>query len=190
MLQPTRGNARLSATIEPMQSTAIILHGPTSAGKTSLAKVLQATAPSPAFHISLDAFVSMSNRRDMRSDAERAEAYKLHCENFRATLARIVQTHFDMVVDLVLRDEAELQACIKALSARTTYLIGVTAPLDVLEARERLRDDRASGIAREQMADPVYQREYDLVLDTSKMSSEAAAAAIQKLIDERERSGT
>ena len=126
-----------------MPSTAIVLHGPTSAGKSSLARALQATAPSPAFHISLDAFVCMSNRRDMRSDAERAEAYKLHCENLRSTLARVVQTHFDIIVDLVLRDEAEFQACLKAVSSRTTYLIGVTAPLEVLETRERLRDNRA-----------------------------------------------
>ena len=170
-----------------MPSTAIVLHGPTSAGKSSLARALQATAPSPAFHISLDAFVCMSNRRDMRSDAERAEAYKLHCENLRSTLARVVQTHFDLIVDLVLRDEAEFQACLKAVSPRTTYLIGVTAPLEVLEARERLRDNRALGIAREQVADPVYQRKYDLVLDTSKVSPETGAAAIRELISERSR---
>lgn len=170
-----------------MPSTAVVLHGPTSAGKSSLARALQATAPSPAFHISLDAFVCMSNRRDMRSDAERAEAYKLHCENLRSTLARVVQTHFDLIVDLVLRDEAEFQACLKAVSSRTTYLIGVTAPLEVLEARERLRDDRALGIAREQVADPVYQRKYDLVLDTSKVSPETGAAAIRELINERSR---
>lgn len=170
-----------------MPSTAIVLHGPTSAGKSSLARALQVTAPSPAFHISLDAFVCMSNRRDMRSDAERAEAYKLHCENLRSTLARVVQTHFDLIVDLVLRDEAEFQACLKAVSSRTTYLIGVTAPLEVLEARERLRDDRALGIAREQVADPVYQRKYDLVLDTTKVSAETGAAAIRELISERSR---
>jgi chloramphenicol 3-O phosphotransferase len=88
-----------------MHPTAIVLHGPTSAGKTTLAKALQATAPLPAFHVSLDAFVTMSNRRDMRSDEERAKAYKLHCENLRATLRRMVQTEFDIILDLVLRDE-------------------------------------------------------------------------------------
>ena len=166
-----------------MQPTAIVLHGPTSAGKTTLAKALQATSPVPAFHISLDAFVTMSNRRDMRSDEERAKAYKLHCENLRATLSRVAQTEFDIVVDLVLRDEAELQACLKALSGRAMYLIGVSAPLPVLEARERERPDRASGIAKEQAADPVYDRRYDLMLDTSRTTPEAGAAAVRKLIN-------
>jgi len=170
-----------------MQPTAIVLHGPTSAGKTTLAKALQATSPVPAFHISLDAFVTMSNRRDMRSDEERAEAYKLHCENLRSTLTRIAETEFDIILDLVLRDEAELQACLKVLGGRATYIIGVLAPLHVLEARERARPDRASGIAKEQVADPVYKREYDLMLDTSKTTPEAGAAAIRKLVSEGSR---
>ena len=170
-----------------MQPTAIVLHGPTSAGKTTLAKALQAISPVPAFHISLDAFVTMSNRRDMRSDEERAEAYKLHCENLRSTLTRIAQTEFDIILDLVLRDEAELQACLKALSPRATYIIGVSAPSNVLEARERARSDRASGIAKEQAADPVYKRRYDLMIDTSMTTPEAGAAAVRKLVSEGSR---
>ena len=170
-----------------MQPTAIVLHGPTSGGKTTLAKALQATSTVPAFDIALDAFVTMSNRRDMRSDAERAAAYKLHCENLRSTLARIVQTEYDIILDLVLRDEAEFQACLEVLGKRPTYIIGVSAPLHVLEDRERARPDRASGIAREQAADPVYKREYDLILDTSKTTPEAGAAAVRKLVSERSR---
>ena len=141
----------------------------------------------PAFHVSLDAFVTMANRRDMRSDAERAEAYKLHCENLRLTLARVAQTGYDIILDLVLRDEAEFQACLKVLGGRATYIIGVSAPLHVLEERERVRQDRASGIAREQAADPVYKRKYDLTLDTSKTTPEAAAAAVRRLVNERSR---
>ena len=165
-----------------MQPTAIVLHGPTSAGKTTLAKVLQATSPLPAFHLSLDAFVTMSNRRDMRSDEERAAVYRLHCENLRSTLARIARTEFDIILDLVLRDETEFQACLTVLSARPTYVIGVSAPLDVLEARERVRPDRAIGIAREQISDPAYKRQYDLMLDTSIVTAEAGAAAVRKLM--------
>ena len=123
----------------------------------------------------------------MRSDEERAKAYKLHCENLRSTLGRMAQTEFEIIVDLVLRDEAELLACLKALSGRAVYLIGVTAPLGVLEARERERPDRASGIAREQAADPVYKRKYDLTLDTSKVTPAEAAATVRKLIGKQSR---
>ena|SRR5688572_20218611 len=170
-----------------LQPTAIVLHGPTSAGKTTLAKALQATSPVPAFHISLDALVTMSNRGEMRSDEERAAVYKLHCANLRSTLARIALTEFDIILDLVLRDETELQACLTVLSGRLTYVVGVSAPLHVLEARERVRPDRASGVAREQIAEPVYKRQYDLMLDTSITTPEAGAAAVRKLMGERSR---
>jgi chloramphenicol 3-O phosphotransferase len=170
-----------------MEPAAIVLHGPTSAGKSSLAKALQYTAPTPAFHVALDAFVTMSRRRDMRSPEEQRQAYHLHCENLRATLARLVATPFEIVVDLVLRDETELQDTLRVLSSRSTYLVGVQAPLEVLEERERLRDDRASGMAREQTAHPAFRRNYDLVIDTSRQSPEQGAIAIRSFIRDHPR---
>lgn len=165
-----------------MAPTAIVLHGTTSAGKSSIAKALQATAPVPAFHISLDAFVTMSNRRDMPSDAERTQAYSFHCENLRATLARVAQTHFDIILDLVLRDESQMDACLAVLRGRPTYVVRVWAPLDVLEERERLRDDRAPGTAREQVDHPAYRRAYDPEVNTSLFTPEESAAAVRRLI--------
>jgi chloramphenicol 3-O phosphotransferase len=168
-----------------MTPTAIVLHGTTSAGKSSIARALQATAPVPAFHISLDAFVTMSNRRDMRSDAERDLAYGIHCDNLRSTLARVAQTPFDIVLDLVLRDEAQMDACLKVLSGRPTCVVRVWAPLAVLEEWERLRDDRAPGMAREQVDHPAYRRAYDLTIDTSLCTPEAAAAVVRRFIGSR-----
>jgi len=55
--------------------------------------------------------------------------------------------------------------------------------VSVLEARERERSDRASGIAKEQVADPVYNRQYDLMLDTSRTTPEAGATAVRKLMN-------
>jgi chloramphenicol 3-O phosphotransferase len=161
---------------------AIVLHGPTSSGKSSLAKALQATAPAPAFHVSLDAFVTMSNRADMRDDPERDRAYRLHCENLRATLARIAATEFEIILDLVLRDEAEFGACLRILQGRRTCLVGVGAPLAVLEERERARDDRGTGMAREQFDHPAYARKYDLRIDTSTCTPAEGAARIRKSI--------
>ena len=88
-------------------------------------------------------------------------------------------------MDLVLRDQAEFEACLEALGSRPTYVIGVQAPLEVLEARERGRDDRGAGTAREQVGDPAYRRSYDLVLDTSTSSPAEGAAAIREFIGRR-----
>ena len=62
----------------------------------------------------------MSNRREMRSEDERTQAYRVHCENLRSTLARVANTQFDIILDLVLRDEAELEDCLRVLSGRPT----------------------------------------------------------------------
>ncbi|WP_423396091.1 phosphotransferase-like protein [Burkholderia sp. LMG 21824] len=130
------------------------MHGPTSAGKISLARALQQSSGVPTFHVLLDAFVEMSRRRDMRSDEERNQALRLHLLNLQSTLARIAASHFEIVLDLVLRDWSALDECIAALSPRQTFVIGVTCPLDILEQRERARPDRAEGMARSQFGHP------------------------------------
>jgi chloramphenicol 3-O phosphotransferase len=163
---------------------AIVLHGPSSSGKSSLAEALQAASPNPAFHISLDAFVTMTRRRAM-SEAQDRQAYALHCENLRSTLSRVAATQFDIIVDLVLRDPGEFEACLKALGGRPTCVVGVQAPLAILEERERARADRGEGTAREQIDDPAYRRRYDLVVDTSKCTPAEGAAAIRRCIGQR-----
>ena len=172
-----------------MQPAAVVLHGPTSAGKSSLARALQNSAPVPAFHVTLDAFVTMSRRRDMRTPEEQREAYHLHCENLRSTLARLVDTPFEILVDLVLREEAELRDTLSVISVRPMYLVGVRAPVAVLEERERRREDRATGMAREQSANPAFSRDYDLVIDTSTYSPEEGAVAIRRFVLDHPRHG-
>ena len=167
-----------------MEPAAIILHGPTSAGKSTLAYALQDSAAVPAFHVALDAFVTMSRRRDMRSEDEEREAYHMHCDNLRSVLARLVQSPFEIVVDLVLRDESELQDCFRVLAGRPMYVVGVRAQLHVLEEREGRRDDRAAGAAREQFNHPAFRRNYDLVIDTSTCAPTEGAAIIRRFIDE------
>jgi chloramphenicol 3-O phosphotransferase len=180
---------RLPPTLDVMQPAAIVIHGPTSAGKSSLARALQDSAPIPAFHVALDAFVTMSRRHDMRSPQEQGEAYHLHCENLRSTLDRLVDAQFEILVDLVLRDETELRDTLHVLSVRPMYLVGVRAPVAVLEERERHREDRAPGMAREQSANPAFTRNYDLVIDTSTCSPEQGAVAIRRFVLHHPRHG-
>jgi chloramphenicol 3-O phosphotransferase len=165
-----------------MKSAAILLHGPTSAGKSSLAQALQDCASVPAFHVSLDAFVTMSRRRDMRSAEEVVQASRIHCENLRSTLKRVSETQFEIIFDTVLRNEAELDACLQVLANRPLYQIHVWAPIEVLEERERLRGDRADGMAREQANHSIFCREYDLSIDTSVPTPKQSAEIIRTLM--------
>lgn len=118
----------------------------------------------------------------MRSPDEQQAAYRLHCENLRSTLRRLLDTDFEIVLDTVLRDEAELQACLDILSSRPLYLIGVSASLSTLEQREREREDRGIGMACEQYNHPAFSRAYDLVIDTSCCTPTEGATAIRDFI--------
>ena len=121
----------------------------------------------------------------MRSGDEQRLAHHIHCNNLKSTLSHLVETHFELVVDLVLRDEVELKACFDILSGRPTYLIGVKAPLDTLERREHDRGDRGVGMAREQIDHPAFSRRYDLVIDTSTCTPEEGAVRIRTYIHEQ-----
>ena len=165
-----------------MPPIAIVLHGTTSAGKTSIARALQESATTPTFHVPMDAFACMSTRRHMRSDAERDEAFRLHCKCFRAAIRELVDSQFDLVLDLVLRDEAEFEACLASLSPRQVFVIGIYAPIEVLEERESLRNDRATGMAREQVGHSAYERAYAMRVNTSAASPQEAANRIRQFL--------
>ena len=127
----------------------------------------------------------MSNRGDMRSDAERDQAYRLHCQNLQSALRNVTSSPFDIVLDLVLRDDEQFAACLDALKPRPTFVVGVHCPLEVLENREREREDRGAGMAKEQFGHPAYERAYSLKIDTSIVTPEAAARAIRELVSQR-----
>lgn len=57
-------------------------------------------------------------------------------------------------------------------------IVGLRAPLEIVEARERARGDREIGLARWQFERVHRDRQYDLELDTSVESPEASAARI------------
>lgn len=165
-----------------MKPIAIVLHGTTSSGKTSLAKALQETAVTPVFHISMDAFVEMSRRSDMRSETELNEALMLHHVNLCSTLRQTATSRFDIVMDLVLRDDARFLDCLEALSSRPTFVIGVYCPLEELKTREFHRGDRQSGLAISQFGHPAYRRKYLLELDTSTMTPAMGAEIVRNYV--------
>lgn len=168
-----------------MQPVSIIIHGPSSSGKTSLARSLQALWPDPLFHVDLDAFELMSEGTRLSGWEERRQAFRLHCANLQATLRNIAATQFSLVLDFVLRDSAQFTRCLDALSGRPVYVVGVRCDLEVMESRERQRGDRDIGLSRAQFAHSEYSRSYDVVIDTTRLTPEDGAKLIWKFVAER-----
>jgi chloramphenicol 3-O phosphotransferase len=66
------------------------------------------------------------------------------------------------------------------LAGFALFTVGVFAPLDVLEARERERGDRTIGLARWQYDRVHTGKSYDLEVDTSRTSAMECAKTIQR----------
>jgi chloramphenicol 3-O phosphotransferase len=96
----------------------------------------------------------------------------------RSGLATFARAGNDVLVDDVFIDPEWLAGWRSELADLELLLVGVFAPLPVLEKRERARGDRIFGEARAQV-DLIHQGiEYDLIVDTSRQSPEQCARSI------------
>jgi len=179
-----------------MTAGIVLLNGAGSAGKGSIAKALQTIASEPFLHVQMDAFMDML-----------PEAYHEHPAGFtyetvhedgkplvvirsgpvgkralrgmRHAIAAMAGQGNNLIVDDVLCD-GEVPEYVSLLSGFDLYLVGVFAPLEVLEARERQRGDRLIGLARWQYDRVHKDINYDLEIDTSIATPMECAKLIQE----------
>jgi chloramphenicol 3-O phosphotransferase len=177
-------------------ATVILLNGVGSAGKSSIAKALQAITAEPFLHVAMDAFLEMMPARcwdhpdgitfeTVRQDGK--PSVVIHCgpvgerimRGMRRAIAAMAREGNNLIVDDVLIEDemADYAALLADVAFRT---VGVFAPLDVLETRERDRGDRLIGLARWQF-DRVHRgKRYDLEVDTAKATAVECAEAIKR----------
>jgi chloramphenicol 3-O phosphotransferase len=166
-----------------MSAKIVFLNGVGSSGKSSIAKALQGITTQPFLHIQMDIFIEMLPEalqesaegfayETIREDGKPVVAIKTGqvgervLRGMRHAIAAMAAQGNNLIVDDVLCD-GEMPQYVALLSPFDLHLVGVFAPLDVLEARERARDDRLIGLARWQY-DRVHQGiDYDLEVDTS-----------------------
>lgn len=165
----------------------IFLNGTSSAGKTSIARLLQRRLSEPYLHIALDAFLEMfppvwgktqesggQSRNPPDGEAVRAlfqqpVAQRL-VSGYHHALFACAMTGNNMIVDHVLWEPPWLRECVTLLADFSVFFVGVRCPLDVLEKREQERGNRVPGLAHTQF-DRVHTGVlYDLEVDTSLAS--------------------
>jgi chloramphenicol 3-O phosphotransferase len=175
----------------------IFLNGVGSSGKSSIAGALQDILDEAYLHVRMDAFLDMLPER--LHDDPQAFSYEQSDDNgkplvtiacgpigqrllagMRQAIAALAGQGNNLIVDDVTC-YGEMPEYVRLLSPYRLYLVGIFAPLDVLEARERERCDRLLGLARWQY-DRVHNGiRYDLQVDTSA----AAPLDCARLIKER-----
>lgn len=168
-------------------STIIFINGTSSSGKTTLLKTLQNTLPEPYLDMGMDRFIWMMPKRyldrplwdDVLGKATRAgRTGRILFSGMHHAIAAAARMGNNILADHVLVEKDWVDECVQLFAGMNAYLIGIQCPLDVLEQRERKREDRTLGQARAQF--PVIHKytHYDLEVDTSRSTPEECTREI------------
>jgi len=175
----------------------VLLNGVGSVGKTSIARALQAMVVPAYLHVQMDNFMEMLPERfqdgpdgftfETTQDSEQRPFVVIKTgpvgrramKGMRHAIVAMAHQGNNLIVDDVMLD-GEMAEYARLLAPFDLLTVGVKAPLDVLEDRERARGDRMIGLARWQF-DRVHQGvSYDLVVDTSAASPTECATLIRR----------
>lgn len=183
----------------------IILNGTSSAGKSSLAKALQAQLADPYLHLGIDTIVFALPKRYLNPplwheifqytwpepgvmEIEAGPMGHRLISGLHHTVAALAQAGNNVIVDHVLLDPGWVHECAHLLSGLPALLVGVICPLAVVEQRERDRQDRTLGQARAQFDKVHAHGLYDVTVDTSLAPPEVCAAQLSSQINSSARS--
>ncbi len=149
----------------PFGKQVILLNGPSSSGKSTLAKELQALIKERSAEkyevVSIDDFMKTNPMETIYEDDVYAVSGDL-CEK----VLEILGTGSGVIIDHVITSERIFRQLKEMLSAYPLRMVRITCPPEVLRKREQARGDRCAGSA-EASAEYLYPKDgYDLTIDT------------------------
>lgn len=192
----------------------IVVNGPSSAGKTTLCRGLQAAISEPYLCIGFDDFVLMSAPRyyagadtpvqgsaddwtrlgvqmvitshePLSVTAEFGPVFRNLLDGMAPAVRALVDAGNSVIFDHVLHDEEMAQSLTSSLDGLDVATVGVTCDLAILEARERQRGDRVLGRARG-LAEVVHTfGAYDVMVDTGRQDPQECVTTVLAAIARR-----
>ena len=138
----------------------VFLNGASSSGKSSIARQLLLVLGRPFFHFSVDAFHAMRAAEPTEPIDERTVL------GFHRAVAGMAAAGNSIVVDHALDQPRWFTDCLDVWREHDVVFVGVHCSLPELNRRERLRDDRETGIAARQFRSVHSHSDYDLECDT------------------------
>jgi len=195
----------------PPTGSIIVLNGPSSAGKSTLAAALQRRFAADGecwFVYAMDDYFAkvpfdwVTAGRHVGPHADEGVTLESVDGEFqmrmgpigrrvlvawRGAVGSAARAGLNVIADDVVLTEEEWRGWQDELQGVDAHWVRVQIALDVLEARERSRADRLPGHARAQYEDSYRWPAYDAEVDTGVLEPDAAAAAV--LAGWRARSG-
>jgi chloramphenicol 3-O phosphotransferase len=179
----------------------IFLNGASSAGKSSIAKQIQAHATRPFLHISIDKMIELMPAKlndwegglapdgfswktavDSQGfpiqELQMGPFAKKICQTFREVVVCLAKQGHLVIVDEVVLGKESMQQWRDQLKKFRVLYVGIYTPIEVLEQREKQRGDRIGGSARWQASLVHQEVTYDLEFDSSIQTPHETANAI------------
>lgn len=162
-----------------MEKQIILLNGPSSSGKSTLSKTLQALIREQKNQgyvvISIDDFMKLSTEETIYED----DVFEISGDMCAAALESL-KTSQGVIIDHVITSQRIYQQLLDLLGQYPIHRVHVTCPLAVLLQREFARQNRCLGSAEASYTYLYPKDGYDLTVDTSAMTSSQCA---QKIVD-------
>ena len=182
----------------------IYLNGPSSSGKTTLAKALQHAFEEPFLHVGIDKIIgwmpekvndwtggeasigfSWKKSEDATGNPIQELQVGLYAQKIGKTFQEVVLALAKMghhiLIDDVSFGKKQFDEWKKILKDFRVLLVGINAPLTVLEQREKERGNRIPGSARGPFHKVHIDATYDLEVDTHKGSRDDNVKTIKSL---------
>ncbi len=191
-------------------SKIIYLNGPSSSGKTTIAKAIQESFPEPYLHLGIDKVIGFMPAKinnwegklapqgfswEPAQDPTGHPIYQIHAGPFAKRIVRslkdiallLASQHYNLIIDDVAFGAVEVEEWKQVLKGYSVLYVGVLTPLDVLEHRERERGNRFLGGARGQYFKVHENVAYDLEIDTHMHSVKENILKIKDALSGKEK---
>ena len=180
-----------------MRGKMVFLNGPSSAGKTTLAKAFQELMEEPFLYTGTDHFTLMLpdkcwgkgegfslvvSETGVLSEIKTGAAVRHLIAGMVRAVGTLVENGHHVIVETGFWGE-ELQTCINGWARLNPLFVGVSSSLAVLEKREKERGDRLIGLARLQASLIPRHDIYDMEVDTSCRSAAECAETIKRRLE-------
>jgi chloramphenicol 3-O phosphotransferase len=167
----------------------IIINGPSSSGKTTLALALQKRLDLPFIRFSFDLFLDHK-----AFPSEQIKSGKFSWDLMRPSVFRGIQQCLpalatagnNILFDHIIETKAWLYELLSLISELDVFFVGLHCSLPELERRETQRGNRREGEARQDFQTVHNITSYDLELD-SEQSTDGNVARLIQAWEERKR---
>ena len=152
-----------------MKQQVILLNGPSSSGKSTLAEALRELLSNKGYGrveiVSIDDFMKISPTETIYED----DVFEI-ADDMCERASELLKAGISVIIDHVITSERIFEQLTENLSSYPIRSVRVTCPLKILRSRELARGDRCVGSA-EASAEYLFPKEgYDLVADTGTKS--------------------